>query len=53
MSLLFKINTLVNYLSSKAICSIVSSIKRSQIGLRDKKRPMSSSMFAGPTVSYV
>merc|ERR1712048_252205 len=33
----------------EAVSSIVSSIKRSQIGLRDKKRPMSSSMFAGPT----
>merc|ERR1711976_562594 len=33
----------------EAVSSIVSSIKRSQIGLRDKTRPISSSMFAGPT----
>merc|ERR1712048_384379 len=34
---------------AEAVSSIVHAIKRSKIGLRDKNRPISSSMFAGPT----
>merc|ERR1712048_875010 len=34
---------------AEAVSSIVQAIKRSQIGLRDINRPISSSMFAGPT----